>query len=213
MKAVVGQVGQPPLEVLSLELEDGEVVSDVDGMSFEAEAARVERGTGGEQVSGLALDAWPESNRDGDPFHEAIVARACVRAIGTIADLARGELRIPCESIPCGKAARRLGDGPDAVLSGERHGPAMSSSRSIPCRFQETLGVAEECPQESCPFWQPGGVVLDGRCAFERLDLAGRADLAAFLLRIRDDLRTGRAPRSSSEARLLFFQRLNERDE
>jgi len=24
-----------------------------------------------------------------------------------------------------------------------------------------------------CPFWEPGGAVLSGRCAFERLDLSG----------------------------------------
>jgi hypothetical protein len=65
------------------------------------------------------------------------------------------------------------------------------------CRLNEALAVAEECPEEACPFWEPGGGVLPGRCAFERLDLVGRCDLAGLLLRIRAGLDTA----ESSEGR------------
>ena len=77
------------------------------------------------------------------------------------------------------------------------------------CRLNEALGVAEECPEEVCPFWEPGGAVLPGRCAFEGLDLAGRRDLAGFLLRIRAGLHTADSS-EERDARRLFFRRLNE---
>ena len=77
------------------------------------------------------------------------------------------------------------------------------------CRLNETLGVAEECPEAACPFWEPGGAVLAGRCAFEGLDLAGRRDLAGYLLRIREGLHSAETG-AKREARSLFFRRLNE---
>jgi hypothetical protein len=78
-----------------------------------------------------------------------------------------------------------------------------------PCRLNEAFGVAEECPEEACPFWEPGGAVLAGRCTFEGLDLAGRRDLAGYLLRIREGLHSAETG-AKREARRLFFQRLNE---
>ena len=77
------------------------------------------------------------------------------------------------------------------------------------CRLNEALGVAEECPEEACPFWEPGGAVLSGRCAFEGLDLGGRRDLAGFLLRIREGLHSAETG-AKREAHRLFFRRLNE---
>jgi len=56
------------------------------------------------------------------------------------------------------------------------------------CRLQATLGTSEVCPAGACPFWEPGGAVLEGRCALERIELAGRPELASFLLRMRRDL-------------------------
>jgi hypothetical protein len=61
-----------------------------------------------------------------------------------------------------------------------------------PCRLQSTLGRDEECPRDSCPFWEPGGAVLDGRCALEQVDLGENAELAAWLLRIRKRLEAAR---------------------
>lgn len=77
-----------------------------------------------------------------------------------------------------------------------------------PCRLNEALGVAEECPEEACPFWEPGAAVLAGRCTFEGLDLSGRGDLAAYLLRLRADLRTAET-NEEREMRRLFYRRLN----
>jgi hypothetical protein len=77
------------------------------------------------------------------------------------------------------------------------------------CRFQAELGVEELCPEEACAFWDRGGVLLEGRCSFQSLDLSGRADLASLLLEIRKDLEAARTREEEHEARLLFFRRLN----
>jgi hypothetical protein len=73
-----------------------------------------------------------------------------------------------------------------------------------PCRFKEADGVTEECPREACPFWEPGGAILEGRCAFDGLDLSGRRDVAEFLLRIRDGLRTVETDEEREASRFLF---------
>jgi hypothetical protein len=80
---------------------------------------------------------------------------------------------------------------------------------SRPCRLNEALGVTEECPEEACPFWEPGGAVVAGGCALERLDLSGRRDLAEYLLRLRAGLHTAETS-EEREAHRLFFRRLNE---
>jgi hypothetical protein len=56
------------------------------------------------------------------------------------------------------------------------------------CRLEEAVGRYETCPEERCPFWEPGGAVLEGRCAFDELDLSGRSGIAALLLRLREKL-------------------------
>jgi hypothetical protein len=92
--------------------------------------------------------------------------------------------------------------------AGERIVGPMSETPRL-CRLNETVGVAEECPEEACPFWEAGGAVLPGRCAFEGLDLAGRRDLAGYLLRIREGLHSAETG-AKQEAHRLFFRRLNE---
>ena len=73
------------------------------------------------------------------------------------------------------------------------------------CRLNEVLGVAEECPEEACPFWEPGGAVLSGRCAFEGLAaFGGRRDLAGFLLRIREGLHSAENRRKARGASPLL---------
>ena len=42
------------------------------------------------------------------------------------------------------------------------------------CALEQTMGRVVACPESECPFWEPGGAVLPGRCAFDRLDLGGR---------------------------------------
>ncbi len=69
------------------------------------------------------------------------------------------------------------------------------------CRLHVTLGRIEACPEEACAFWEPGGVVLDGRCAFEQIDIAGRPELAPFLLDLRNTLESACTPEQVREAR------------
>jgi hypothetical protein len=77
------------------------------------------------------------------------------------------------------------------------------------CALEQTQGRVVPCREGDCPFWEPGGAVLSGRCAFDRLDLSGRSDVAAELLRIRTSLES---PTSSAEQDLrhLFHHLLNE---
>ena len=65
------------------------------------------------------------------------------------------------------------------------------------CALERAVGRHELCPEAGCPFWEPGRAVLPGQCAFERLDLAGRQEVAQELLRIRELLE----PAASDESR------------
>jgi hypothetical protein len=73
------------------------------------------------------------------------------------------------------------------------------------CRLQYTLGRVERCPEDACPFWEAGGAVLEGRCAFEHLDVADNPDFAAWLLRIRKRLETAGSVEEDPRARRLFY--------
>jgi hypothetical protein len=82
------------------------------------------------------------------------------------------------------------------------------------CRMASIAGRPEECPEDLCPFWEPGGAVLSGRCEFEQIDLADNSELAGFLLRIRHVLEQARTREDEHEARRLFYHALNRsRDE
>ena len=65
------------------------------------------------------------------------------------------------------------------------------------CRLEAAVGKAEECPEDACPFWEPGGAALNARCAVEELGVAADADLARWLLEIRGSWQP-RAPLTSS---------------
>lgn len=55
-------------------------------------------------------------------------------------------------------------------------------------------GSDEPCPRDRCPFWEPGGAVVAGGCAIERLVIDLRTpDLAAYLLDVRTQLEEFRA--------------------
>lgn len=71
------------------------------------------------------------------------------------------------------------------------------------CRMKESLGQAEACPGEPCPFWEGGG------CTFQSLDLRGRPELAGYLLGLRAELASLRGAEDSSAGRRAFYQRLN----
>ncbi|MGZ4416188.1 MAG: hypothetical protein ACXVRZ_17705 [Gaiellaceae bacterium] len=81
------------------------------------------------------------------------------------------------------------------------------------CRLDTLAGREQLCPASACPFWEPGGAVLPGRCAFERIDFAGRSALVAELLRVREQLNVASSSAEESRARHLYHQLLNESEE
>jgi hypothetical protein len=78
------------------------------------------------------------------------------------------------------------------------------------CRLERLAGQSAPCPGDACPFWEPGGAVLEGRCAFERLDLAGRPEVVAELLHVRYLLESAVSEEEERDARHLFHRMLNE---
>jgi hypothetical protein len=77
------------------------------------------------------------------------------------------------------------------------------------CRIERELGRVEECPEGSCPFWEPGGAVLDGRCAIDHVDLSGGNGLVEWLAALRRDLEGSRTgPGDGIAERLRAFHRL-----
>jgi hypothetical protein len=81
------------------------------------------------------------------------------------------------------------------------------------CSLAAVVGKSEACPEGACPFWEPGGAALDGRCAFEALDVTADAALAAWLLEIRGRLAASESTVAADAARGLFYHLLNGSDE
>jgi hypothetical protein len=88
-------------------------------------------------------------------------------------------------------------------------GPAPASVERL-CRFAAVLGRTEVCPREACAFWEPGGAVLEGRCAFEQLDLSARPELAALLLDLRRRLESAETHAEEKEVLRRLYRLLNE---
>jgi hypothetical protein len=90
----------------------------------------------------------------------------------------------------------------------------MTLSESHPsCSLAAAVGRSEACPEEACPFWEPGGAALQGRCAFERLGLSAGAELASWLLEIRERLAAAGSVDEERALRGVFHHLLNESDE
>jgi hypothetical protein len=89
--------------------------------------------------------------------------------------------------------------------------PIQQSTRL--CALKAALGKREACPTEACPFWEPGGAVLGGRCALERLDFAADAPTARWLLEIRERLAAGSSEEEERVMRAAFHQLLNSSSE
>jgi hypothetical protein len=53
------------------------------------------------------------------------------------------------------------------------------------CRLERALGVDAACPEGRCPFWEPGGAALDGRCVVEGIDFSRDREVAGWLLGVR----------------------------
>lgn len=78
------------------------------------------------------------------------------------------------------------------------------------CALEHAVGRSVSCPEGGCPFWEPGGVVLPGRCAFEQLDFSGRPEVARELLEIRELLESPASAEAACDARHRFHRLLNE---
>jgi hypothetical protein len=81
------------------------------------------------------------------------------------------------------------------------------------CSLKAAVGKSEACPEDACPFWEPGGAALGARCAFEQLDITADAALAAWLLEIRGRLETESSVEKQRTMRSAFRHLLNESDE
>lgn len=81
------------------------------------------------------------------------------------------------------------------------------------CALEHAVGRSAPCSESDCPFWEPGGAVLPGQCAFERLDLSGRPDAARELLRIRELLESPLSAEAEGDARHLFHRLLNQSED
>ena len=81
------------------------------------------------------------------------------------------------------------------------------------CTLESAVGKHEACPEGACPFWEPGGAVLGGRCTFEELDIEADAALATWLLELRDRLASAESTAAADEVHSLFSHLLNDSDE
>ena len=81
------------------------------------------------------------------------------------------------------------------------------------CSLEAAVGKAGACPEDACPFWDPGGAALSGRCAVEELGVLSDADLAAWLLEIREKLGAASSQEEEHAMRSAFHELLNDSDE
>jgi hypothetical protein len=78
------------------------------------------------------------------------------------------------------------------------------------CSLETAVGKTEVCPEGACPFWEPGGIALGGRCAVEALGVASDPELATWLLEIREKLAVARSDDDEHVMRSIFHQLLND---
>jgi hypothetical protein len=78
------------------------------------------------------------------------------------------------------------------------------------CGLERLRGRSEACPEAACPFWEPGGAVLEGGCVFARVGLPDNPKFAEWLLEIRRKLASASTPEEESDARHLYHRLLNE---
>ena len=81
------------------------------------------------------------------------------------------------------------------------------------CRIDALAGCTTLCPEGACPFWEPGGAVLEGRCMFELVDLSSRPAVVSELRALRDRLSTADTSEDTSRIRHGFHRLLNESGE
>jgi hypothetical protein len=81
------------------------------------------------------------------------------------------------------------------------------------CSLEATLGRARACPADACPFWEPGGAALGGRCAIDELGVPADPALATWLLEIREKLENASSEDEERAMRSAFHHLLNDSDE
>jgi len=81
------------------------------------------------------------------------------------------------------------------------------------CSLEAAVGEPTACPEDVCPFWEAGGAVLEGRCAFEQVDVTRDVPLAAWLLEIRERLEAAGSAADPDALRRLYNQLLNDASE
>jgi hypothetical protein len=81
------------------------------------------------------------------------------------------------------------------------------------CALEAAVGTARACPEDGCPFWEPGGAALGGRCPFEGLAVAADPGLAEWLLEIRERLARANSSEDETATRSLFRHLLNDSSE
>ncbi len=82
-----------------------------------------------------------------------------------------------------------------------------ASEQPLTCRLQSALGRVETCPGAACAFWDRD-TRLGGHCAIDELDLAGRPDLAEWLLRLRTQFDAAETHDEEDEAREELYRLL-----
>ena len=81
------------------------------------------------------------------------------------------------------------------------------------CSLEAAVGKHESCPEDACPFWEPGGAALGGRCAFEEVGVVPDATLATWLLEIRGRLEDASSAEEEHAMRATFHHLLNDSPE
>jgi hypothetical protein len=81
------------------------------------------------------------------------------------------------------------------------------------CSLAAAVDRDDVCPEGACPFWEPGGAALGGRCAVERLGVEADAALARWLLEIREKLAATSSEGEERAMRSAFHHLLNDSSE
>jgi hypothetical protein len=113
-----------------------------------------------------------------------------------------------------GKAAAKIRAGHDVRERSVDDDRCMAIQvKTRLCTLEAAGGRSEVCPEGACPFWEPGGAALDGRCAWEELGVAADSELATWLLEIRGRLEAASSADEERAVRTAFHHLLNESDE
>jgi hypothetical protein len=81
------------------------------------------------------------------------------------------------------------------------------------CSLEAAVGRTGACPEDTCPFWEPGGAALGGRCALEHLDVKHDRATARWLLELRQRLTTAGSEDEERAMRGAFHHLLNDSSE